>query len=78
MGHKISKILNVKQCSALKSDVPHCFAFISATLCCTEMGVELETCLRMSPLYWDMSQSSKMFIANKIKHETLWYQIARY
>ena len=40
-------------------------------------GFELKTCLRMSPLKWDMSQPSEMFIAREIKHESRWYQISR-
>ena len=30
---------------------------------------ELQACLRMSPLKWDVSQPSKMFIAREIMHE---------
>ena len=40
-------------------------------------GFELKTCLIMSPLKWDMSQPSEMFIAREIKHESRWYQISR-
>ena len=40
-------------------------------------GFELNTRLRMSPLKWDMSQPSEMFIAREIKHESRWYQISR-
>ena len=40
-------------------------------------GFDLKTCLRMSPLKWDMSQPSEMFIAREIKHESRWYQISR-
>ena len=40
-------------------------------------GFELNTRLRMSPLKWDMSQPSEMFIAREIKHESRWYQILR-
>ena len=40
-------------------------------------GFDLKTCLRMSPLKWDMSQPSEMFIAREIKHKSRWYQISR-
>ena len=41
------------------------------------IGFDLKTCLRMSPLKWDMSQPSEMFIAREIKHKSRWYQISR-
>ena len=43
-------MLDIGQISVLKSDVPHSFAYISASLSCREINkFELETCLRMSP-----------------------------
>ena len=39
---------------------------------------ELEACLRMSPLKWDISQPSKMFIAREMLHKSRQYQIYRY
>ena len=38
-------------------------------------GVELETCLWMSPLKLDISQSPKKFKARKIMHKLVRYQI---
>ena len=39
---------------------------------------ELEACLRMPPLKWDMSQPPKMFIAKEIMHKSRRYHIQRY
>ena len=41
-------------------------------------GIELELCLRMSPLKCDRSQPSKMFIAGETMHELQPYQISIY
>ena len=41
-------------------------------------GIELETCLRVSPCKWDMSQPPKVFIARVIMPKSRWNQISRY
>ena len=71
MGYHISKFLDIGQSSILKSDDPYCFTHISACLSFYRNGFELEACLRMSPLKWDMSQPSKMFIGREIVHKLL-------
>ena len=42
MRYHISNILNIGQSGVLKSDVPYCFTYISASFCFTEMGLNLE------------------------------------
>ena len=37
-----------------------------------------KTCLRMSPLRWDISQAPKIFIAREIMHKSRRHQIKRY
>ena len=39
------------------------------------VGVELEACLKMSPLKGYVSQPPKTFIAREIMHKLRWYQI---
>ena len=39
MGYQISKVLDIGQSSALKSDVQYCLTYISAALYFTEMGL---------------------------------------
>ena len=36
---------------------------------------DLKACLRMSPLKWDMSQPSEMFVAREILQKLRRYQI---
>ena len=42
MGYQIQKILGIGQSCVLKSDVQYGFPYISAPLCCTEMGLNLK------------------------------------
>ena len=42
MRYQISKILDSRQSSVLKSDVTYCFTYILASLCFTEMGLSLK------------------------------------
>ena len=74
MGHQISKFLNIGQSSVLKSDVPYYFC----SLIFYRNGFEFEACLMVSPLKWDMSQTTKMFIAREIMRKSRSYQISRY
>ena len=38
----LSKILDIGLSSALKSDVPYCFSYVLASLCFTEMSLNLK------------------------------------
>ena len=73
MRYQISNTSNVGQFSVMKFVVPHCLAYISAPLCFTESGFEIETCPRMPLLNWDISQLSKMFIAREMMRKSWQY-----
>ena len=74
MGYQIQKILGIGQFSVLKFDVQYGFS----SLLLYRDGIEPETCLRMSPLKWDISQPSKMVIDREFMYESQWYQISKY
>ena len=57
--------LDIEQSCVLKSDVPYCFAYILAPLCCKEMSLNLKHA--MSPLKW--------LICRVIMNKLLQYQI---
>ena len=73
MGYQIQKILGIGQFCVLKFDVQYGFS----SLLLYRDGIEPETCLRMSPLKWDISQPSKMVIDREFMYESQWYQISK-
>ena len=79
MCYHLSKIVNIEQSSVLKSDTQYCFPYISwyfgSSMLCWSW-FELEKCLWMSPLKWNMFKSSKIFKAKKIMYKLWRYQIS--
>ena len=42
IGYQISKSLDIGQSSVLESDIPHCFDYISTSLCCSQINLNLK------------------------------------
>ena len=42
IGYQTKKNLDIGKSIVLKSDIPYCFAYILAPLCCREMGLNLK------------------------------------
>ena len=77
MGYQIKKIVRYLTIYCFKIWCSILFCLYFGSLMLYWNGFDLKTCLRMSPLKWDMPQPSEMFIAREIKHESRWYQISR-
>ena len=78
LGYQNLKKMDIRQSRALKSHFQYHFAYSFGSVMLYRKGVEYKTCLRMSPLRWDISQPSKIFIAREFMHKSRRYQMKRY
>ena len=77
LGYQNFKKMDIRQSRALKSHFQYHFAYSFGSVMLYRKGVEYKTCLRMSPLRWDISQPPEIFLARKIMHKSRWSQIKR-